>query len=124
MALTIGVFPILGFSTAMNLIAGFWFKLNQPIIQSFNCLVSPLKLLLILPFIRLGEWLFQAEPFRLSLTEFSDRFFTDMATTSIEFCWTFVHAIVAWFICAPLIYACLFMLTKPLIRRVSISRSS
>ncbi len=124
MALTLGVFPILGCSTPMNMIAGFRFKLNQPIIQFFNYLAAPLKLLLILPFIRLGEWLFQAEPFRLSLTEFSARFFADMTTTSTEFFWTFVHAIIAWCMCAPLIYGCLLILTKPLIKRLSRSLSS
>lgn len=123
MALTIGVFPIIGFSTPINLIVGHLFKLNQPIVQSLNWIVGPIKLALILPFIRLGEWIFQAPPFRLSLPEFTRRFFDDPAATTYEFIWTFAHAISAWCLCAPIIYALLFILLKPVLSRFSIAQT-
>jgi uncharacterized protein (DUF2062 family) len=115
--ITIGVFPIIGFATPMNTLAAFFFRLNQPVVQAFNWVLGPLKIALIFPFLRLGEWLFQGEPFTLSLTEFSKRFFSDWQTTTSEFAWTFVHAIVGWLVCVPLIYLAIYHLSRPFVER-------
>jgi len=114
-ALVIGLFPIMGFSTLMNTFSAAFFRLNQPVVQVCNWIIAPVKIALIFPFLRLGEWLFQARPFRLSLAEFSTRFFSDIATTTAEFAWTFTHAIVGWLICAPLIYGVIFRVSKALV---------
>ena len=123
MALTIGIFPIMGLSTPINFICCHFFKLNQPIVQSLSWVVGPIKIVLILPFIRLGEWLFQAPPFKLSLQEFTRRFFDDAAATTYEFIWTFAHAISAWCLFAPIIYALLFCLLKPVVSRLSVTQT-
>ncbi|MEM1222115.1 MAG: DUF2062 domain-containing protein [Verrucomicrobiota bacterium] len=114
-SLTIGVFPIMGCSTPINTLSAAVFRLNQPIVQAFNWVIGPVKIALIFPFLRLGEWLFQADPFTLSLTEFSERFFSDIGATSQEFAWTFVHAIAGWAICVPLIYLSIFIISKPIV---------
>ena len=115
--LTIGVFPILGCSTLLNTLCAHRWRLNQPIVQSLNWICGPLKLALIFPFLRLGEWLFHAEPFSLSLSEFSRRFYADTAATLLEFGWTFVHALTGWLCCVPVIYLMLQVATMALIRR-------
>lgn len=122
-AFTLGVFPIMGFSTPMNTAAAFCFRLNQPVVQAFNWVLGPLKIALIFPFLRFGEWLFQSEPFTLSLTEFSRRFFSDWTATTAEFAWTFVHAIVGWLVCAPLIYLLIYGASQPLVRRIQLRAS-
>ena len=99
----------------MNTFSAAFFRLNQPVVQVCNWIIAPVKIALIFPFLRLGEWLFQAKPFRLSLAEFSTRFFSDIATTTVEFAWTFAHAIVGWLICAPLIYGVIFRTSKALV---------
>lgn len=116
-AFTIGVFPIIGFSTPLNTLAAVCLRLNQPIIQVINWVMGPLKLLLIIPFLRLGEALFSAEPFTLSLTQFSQIFFADWWGTTQEFAWTFVHVICGWLVVAPLLFGLLFGLGKLLFRR-------
>ncbi len=118
-SLTIGVFPILGFSTPMNTVSAVFFRLNQPVTQLFNWLVGPIKIALIFPFLRLGEWVFQAEPFTLSLAEFSTRFFSDVKSTAIEFAASFAHAITGWLITAPLIYLLLMVLAHYLLSKRS-----
>lgn len=122
LAVTIGVFPIMGCSTLMNTTAALRLRLNQPIVQSFNWLCAPLKLLLIFPFLRLGEYLFQAPPFVMSLQELSRRFFEDRWGTLQEFAWTFGHAIAGWLLCAPLLYLLLFAVTLPILKGL-VSRS-
>lgn len=111
-AFTFGIFPIIGFSTPLNTLSAFVFRLNQPIVQAINWVLGPLKLLLIFPFLRFGEWLFRAEPFTLSLTEFSSIFFDDWLATTQEFAWTFVHVITGWLVLAPLIYLAVFSITR------------
>ena len=64
----LGVFPVLGSTTALCALAAIVFRLNLPAIQLVNYLVYPLQLALIIPFIRFGEVLFGAPHVSLSLT--------------------------------------------------------
>lgn len=104
---------------------GMAFKLNHTVLQGFNYLVSPLKWALILPSVRLGEWILQSEnPFRLSLSEFSDRFRAAPAATVAEFGMTFVHAIVGWIFVAPFMLFFVYVLMRYLLRVTSARRTS
>jgi uncharacterized protein (DUF2062 family) len=116
-ALTVGVFPILGISTLLNTACAQLWRLNQPIVQSLNWICGPLKIALIFPFLRLGEFLFQAEPINLSLAEFSRRFYADSSATMMEFSWTFVHAATGWLCCVPAIYLALVYTMHALVHR-------
>ena len=121
---TFGIFPIIGFSTPLNTLAALTLRLNQPIVQAINWVLGPLKLLLIIPFLRLGEWVFRAEPFTLSLKEFSKIFFDDWLATTQEFAWTFVHAIAAWLVMVPLIYCVIYFLAKAVLSKRTLLTAS
>lgn len=54
----LGVFPVIGTTTIMCLLAGFLFRLNHFILQSLNILLAPLQLLLVYPFLKAGRVLF------------------------------------------------------------------
>jgi len=116
-AFTLGIFPIIGFSTPLNTAAAFLFRLNQPIVQALNWVLGPLKWLLIIPFLRFGEWLFDADPFSLSLTEFSKIFFDDWLATTREFAWTFTHVICGWLVLVPMIYLFIYFTAKTILSR-------
>ena len=116
-ALTIAIFPIMGFSTWINLGAAAALRLNHPVVQAVNWLSAPLKFALIFPFLRLGEWLFGAEPFTLSLVQFSEIFFADWIGTTQAFAMTFVHAIAGWLVCMPLIFLALNYLIVPAVMK-------
>ena len=115
MALTVGIFPIMGFATPFNTFAAFIFRMNQPVVLAVNFSTGPLKLLLIYPFLRLGEWLFGAEALSLSLVELSKRFAADWLGMLTEFSWSFLHATVGWLVCVPLLYVVFYGLSKPLV---------
>ncbi len=102
-AVGLGLFPIMGISApAMLLAAGIW-KLNGPVMIGLNQGLNFIKIALILFHIRVGEWLFQeADPFRISMAEFTRRFAEAPGATFSQFAMTFVHAIAGWALLLPL----------------------
>lgn len=54
----IGCIPVVGIPTLLCAALALALRLNLPAIQAANYLAMPLQLILILPFIRLGDWLF------------------------------------------------------------------
>ena len=118
LAITIGLFPILGFSTLIITAIVYFKRLNQPIAQLFNWICGPIKLVLIFPFIRVGEYLFSADQFVLNLGELSRQFYENSWATLSEFAWTFLHAIAGWAFCAPIIYLVVYTISKSVIFRL------
>lgn len=122
--LSIGLFPIYGVTTATLGIIGLIWKLNHAIMQAFNYLASPLKFLLIIPYIRLGEWLFRTDtPFALSIPEFTGRFKQAPLETLGEFAMTFVHAICGWLVTVPFWMALTYFTLYTLIRMGAATRN-
>jgi uncharacterized protein (DUF2062 family) len=54
----IGCIPVVGIPTVLCAVLALALKLNLPAIEAANYLVMPLQLVLIVPFVRLGSWLF------------------------------------------------------------------
>jgi uncharacterized protein (DUF2062 family) len=54
----IGCFPVMGIPTLLCAGLALALKLNLPAIQAANYVVMPLQIALIVPFVRLGGWLF------------------------------------------------------------------
>ena len=54
----IGCIPVVGLPTALCVVVALALRLNLPAIQAANYLAMPLQVMLILPFMRLGGWLF------------------------------------------------------------------
>lgn len=62
----IGCIPVVGVPTLLCAALALALGLNQPAIQAANYAAMPLQLLLIVPFVRLGGWLFHSSPIRVS----------------------------------------------------------
>ena len=58
----IGCIPVIGVTTAVCVTLALTLKLNLPTIQAANYAAMPLQLALIVPFVRLGRWLFAFGP--------------------------------------------------------------
>lgn len=109
----VGLFPIYGVTTVTLAGIGWVWKLNHAVLQGFNYLVSPLKMILILPYVALGETLFGAERrFSLSLAEFTAMFQQDPLLTLRQFGMTFVHAISGWLATFPLLMLGMYGVTR------------
>lgn len=58
--------PFVGTTTLLCLVASFIFRLNLPAIQVVNYAVFPIQLVLVIPFVQAGVWLWGADPLPFS----------------------------------------------------------
>ena len=120
----IGIFPILGSTTLICTAIALILRLNLPAIQLSNYLVYPLQIVLIIPFISLGAFIFQVDAPPLSVQELTALFQQDFWGTIASFFDSIMRAIVAWFlICAPLSPVLYFGLV-PIFRKFRFVHSS
>lgn len=117
--LCICVNPIVGTTTILTFVVAWALRLNQPIMQAINWSSYPLQLLLIFPFIRTGEWLFQAPRERRSLDSMVGMMKQDLGGTLTELSTTLGHAFVAWLVVSPLIVGSLYFAMLPACRALS-----
>jgi len=117
--LTIAVNPVVGTTTILCFVAAWALRLNQPIIQAINWSSYALQLLLIFPFIRLGEKIFRASPETRSLEELVRMAKADPLGTIGMLGTTIGHAVVAWLLVAPLLMAAVYYGTRPFFRALA-----
>jgi len=110
----IGCFPVLGTTTLLCTLVAFLFRMNLPAIQAGNLLAWPLQLVLLVPFMRLGERLFHASGLPLSPQQIATmmRAPGHGARTVAA---AQVHAVVGWLVVMPWVVALLVLLLRPLI---------
>jgi len=118
-ALTIAVNPIVGTTTILCFAAAWALKLNQPIVQAINWSSYALQLLLIFPFIRLGEWLFHAPRETRSLERLVAMMKADLPAAVRQLRTTLGHAFLAWLAVAPLLATIVYAAAVPLLRVVA-----
>jgi uncharacterized protein (DUF2062 family) len=119
LGIALGITPAVGLASLLCLAAAIPLGLNAVAVQLANCLVYPLQIVLLIPFIRIGEWLFAARPQKLSAARMLD---------SIRHCnWTVIqtlggavlHAVVAWLLVGSLAALVTYALLVPLLRKLA-----
>ena len=111
---TIGVIPIMGTVSALSVAAAAVFKLNQPVTHLFTRIVLPLHLLLIVPFIRLGQRIHGAELLSATVPELVEQFGADPMQFLRDFGLAAWHGLVAWTLVAPLLLFAVKLILTPL----------
>lgn len=116
--LLIGINPVLGSTTVVCLAAAFILRLNVAASQLANHAVYPFELLLLIPFIRLGDLIFHTGPM-----PFSTRTLIHAARTSpialTRQLWTWEwHALVLWFCLAIVAVPIIALSITPFLRRL------
>ena len=111
--------PVLGSTMILCALAAFLLRLNQPVIQTVNFAVYPLQLGLLVPFVRLGEWLFGSPRTPLSPGLILSMARTNLFGTIATF-WTAIwHGVVAWAIVTPPVGLALFLAVRPVLERAA-----
>jgi uncharacterized protein (DUF2062 family) len=124
LGLTLGIFPILGVTTTLCAIAGVCLKLNQPVIQLVNWIASPLQLMLILVFVRIGEWLTRSARVSFSIPELIHKFHESPLKFFKEFGMTGLHGIIAWLVIAPVLTALLYFLLLTPLKKLAVLKAA
>lgn len=114
--LAAGVFPVLGTTTLLGVAIAAILRLNQPALQLANWLAYPLQLVLILPFVRLGEWLVGVPPASFSVAEVARGVAADPTQAVAAFGVTGLHAVLGWVVVVPIGVLVLYRVLLPVLR--------
>lgn len=118
LGLVIGVFPVLGSTTILCAIAAVLLRLNLPAIQLVNLFAYPLQFIFLLPFIRMGEFLFRARPLRLSLEQMLAMAHADLPHAIATLWVTALRAVSAWLLLCPALILVSYSLFLLIVRRI------
>ena len=114
----IGINPVIGSTTLLCLAIVFQFRLNVVASQIANHAMFPLELALVVPFIRLGSWVFHTAAMPLAPRVFLQEARTVPLTLTRDL-WMWVwHAFVLWAAIAVIDAPLLAMAITPLLERV------
>jgi uncharacterized protein (DUF2062 family) len=115
----VGNIPILGVSTLLCTAIALAFRLNLPAIQLVQAAMAPTQVLLIIPFVRLGEWVLRVPPQPLSIKE-GLALLAQGAGHAIVVLWdAILHAGLAWIMVAPFAVYLLYKLLTPMLARAA-----
>lgn len=112
----IGCIPVIGIPTVLCAGLALGFGLNLPAIQAANYAAMPLQILLILPFIRLGQWMFAWGPHQ-ALT-LSTLLHSSPVHAASQLGWLAGQAVLAWMLVAGPAVAVLTATLTPVLRRI------
>jgi uncharacterized protein (DUF2062 family) len=114
---TIGSFPVVGSTTAICIVIALALRLNLLAILLGNWLAYPLQLMLIFPFILLGDNLF-GSPASSNPQSIAALFRSDMMDALRMSSVAVFHAAVAWAVIAPFALACLYFVFLPVLNHI------
>jgi uncharacterized protein (DUF2062 family) len=120
----IGVIPVLGATTLLCAGLAFVLRLNPAAIQVVNGVVYPLQLIFLIPFYRLGAWVFGADASEITLGGVKALIGAG-ALAAIRALWVVtMHALVVWAGVGAAVGAVIYALVLPLARRVGARASA
>ena len=114
----IAIVPFIGVTTLLCLLAGRLFRLNHVVMQIINHTAFPLQVLLIVPFVRLGETLSGARHFALTPEAIIDEFNRSVPDFLEKFWLTGLHGLIGWAVTVPLACWLLHFFLRATFRKV------
>ncbi|MBW3469687.1 DUF2062 domain-containing protein [Arthrospiribacter ruber] len=106
----ISIFPVLGTTTALLVLAMVKLKLNLPLAMSVSYLLTPVQLVGIIPFIRIGEFMVGAKPYPIDLDQLNTTFSSGILELITEFSSRLAMGVIGWFIVATPLCLGLYLL--------------
>jgi len=115
----IGCIPLLGMTTAICALVALTLRLNMPAIQAANWVAMPLQVVLLIPFLRMGQWLFRGESSAFNPTQLLLQIEAAPWRSLLQMSGLFGHAVLAWMITAGPALVLMTVLLTPLMHRIS-----
>ncbi len=119
----VGVFPVLGVSTPALAVLALTLRLNLAAIQLVSYAIAPLQLVLIIPFMRLGEMALGSTPQPMSISAAMELMTQGVLHVIVTLWDAIIHATVGWFLIGPVLIFLLFRILVPIFTRLSITLS-
>lgn len=119
----IGILPLLGTTTALCFVIALSLRLNLVAMQAFNWLVAGPQLILIVPFIRLGEKFYRAPPLSVHPDEVREIFATGLLEAVHRLGISIGHAVTGWLLVAPLLFLLAYALSYPILLNIARKRA-
>jgi uncharacterized protein (DUF2062 family) len=113
LGIVIGNIPILGVSTLICGAIALVFRLNLPAIQIVQAAMAPTQILLIIPFVRLGEWIVRAPRQPVSIKEGLALMAQGVGYAIVTLWNSILHAGLAWALVAPLAVFLFYKILTP-----------
>lgn len=114
----IGCIPLLGVTTGICALLAILLRLNMPAIQAANWVAMPLQVVLLIPFLRLGQWMFSAHGIYFDRKELITSLAAAPWNVVLQMGGIFGHALLAWLLTATPALLLMTLLLTPLMRRV------
>jgi uncharacterized protein (DUF2062 family) len=118
-AIVIGNVPILGVSTILCAFIALIFRLNFPAMQLVQAAMAPTQVLLIIPFVRLGEWILRVPPQVVSIKAALALISQGVWQAIVVLRDSIFHAGLAWGLVAPFAVYLLHRLLTPVFERMA-----
>ena len=118
--IVVGNMPILGLSTVLCTIIALRFGLNLPAIQLVQGAMAPTQVLLIIPYVRLGELLLRAPAEPLSIKAGLELLNHDTGHAIVLLWNAIVHAGFAFLVVAPIAIFVIYRMLAPVFEGVAV----
>ena len=115
-----GLFPVIGATTILGLATAGTLRLNLPALQLANWVAYPAQIAMILPLVRLGEWLAGAPPVPFSIPEVVASTTSDPLGALGRYGMTGVHGVLGWLVILPILVLVVYRLLLPALRGVQV----
>ena len=120
----LGLFPVIGATTALCLVAAFALRLNHVAIQAVNYLMYPAQILMLIPFMHAGQAVFGSETTPIGIEQLRASFEAGWWTAFVDLWQLTLYAIFAWTVAAVPFAAVIYLVFLPVLRRVRWNTSS
>ena len=113
----IGIIPIVGITTTLCAVLAYIFRINMAVVQLINYIVYPLQVILFIPFIKFGIYVFGVNPLPYPIEAIWDRLQSNFIETIGDIWWANLFGVLIWLVIAPLLYISLFFSSRYLIKK-------
>jgi hypothetical protein len=118
--IVIGNIPIPGVSTIICTFVALIFRLNLPAMQLVQGAMAPTQVLLIIPFVRLGEWILRVPAQALSVKSVLALMAQGLWHAAVVLRDALFHGFLAWALTAPVCIYLFYRLLTPLFERAAL----
>ncbi len=119
LGITLGLIPLYGLTTILITLVAFGFRLNITATHFAHYIVHPIQIILFLPFLKIGDWLFNNSNLPGSFSQFLTMIKTDLWGTLHHFWLAFLTGTVVWLVIsiplALILYRFLFVSFRKMI---------